>query len=85
MNRVVKIGFPILCVCVIGGTFGLLKKFQKDVNEYIENSNEVNRVSENSTDVASESDSESEDNSTIRTDTGELDDGDEVVYSIPIE
>ncbi len=40
MRRIVKIGFPIVCVVVIGGTFFALHKLEKKV----ENSKEKNTI-----------------------------------------
>ena len=48
MKRIVKIGFPILCVAVIGGTFHLLNKTQDRVNEMNrENQNRISNVTKN--------------------------------------
>ena len=46
MRKIIKIGFPIACVAVIGGTFYLLNKTVKRVNEnnYNNNINENNSI-----------------------------------------
>lgn len=41
MRKVIKIGFPILCVAVIGGTFILLNKTTDRINRNKLNENEV--------------------------------------------
>lgn len=33
MKKVIKVGFPIVCIVLIGGTFILLNKFQSRVND----------------------------------------------------
>lgn len=50
MKKVIKIGFPIVCVALIGGTFILLNKFQKQINERAEiNAKTTNSVKEEKT------------------------------------
>ena len=44
MRRIIKIGFPILCIAVIGGTFILLNKTTSKINK--------NRLKENEADVS---------------------------------
>lgn len=56
MRKVIKIGFPILCVSVIGVTFYLLNNAQKRVNELKENSNSKVTVEENEVDLIEEDD-----------------------------
>jgi tRNA A37 N6-isopentenylltransferase MiaA len=48
MKRIIKIGFPILCVAVVGGTFYLLNKTLDKVNTGEAVDNETN-YSENNT------------------------------------
>jgi tRNA A37 N6-isopentenylltransferase MiaA len=48
MKRIIKIGFPILCVAVVGGTFYLLNKTLDKVNTGEAVDNEIN-YSENNT------------------------------------
>jgi hypothetical protein len=47
MKKIVKIGFPIVCVAVVGGTFYLLNRASNKVNENSENTlNEVSEISD---------------------------------------
>ena len=47
MKKIIKVGFPILCVAVIGGTFILLNKTLDRVNrnKLVEKESETNQIS----------------------------------------
>ena len=45
MKKVIKIGFPIVCIVLIGGTFILLNKFQSRVNDRAKINAEVSNSS----------------------------------------
>ena len=48
MRKVIKIGFPILCIAVIGGTFILLNKTTEKINRNkLVEKNETNDYQEN--------------------------------------
>ena len=51
MKKIIKVGFPILCVAVIGGTFILLNKTLDRVNrnKLVEKESETNQISNQNT------------------------------------
>ena len=44
MNKVIKIGFPIVCIVIIAGTFFLLNKTQKKANNQAKIANQVTKI-----------------------------------------
>jgi beta-glucosidase-like glycosyl hydrolase len=76
MKKVVKIGFPIVCVIVVGGTFYLLNRASNKVDEASENAlNTLNKV----TQITNESVSNASNELT------ELSTEDDEVYSYTVE
>ena len=73
MKRVVKIGFPIVCVVIIGGTFFLLNGAKKRVNNMKSQKETNSTVVENIVDNTSKTNNIDEDNTNKK------------VYSVPVE
>jgi prolyl oligopeptidase PreP (S9A serine peptidase family) len=58
MKKVIKIGFPIICIAVIGGTFYLLNKTLNKVNANKVTENTVNEDINETTNISSPTDEE---------------------------
>ena len=82
MKKIVKIGFPIVCIAVLGGTFIVLKKAEKKVEEMkkyentTQNVTSENLLSNNSKTSDNMKSFDVNDNENVQN---------EISYSIPIE
>lgn len=56
MKKVIKVGFPIVCVVIIGGTFYMLGNLDKKVEDSLrmQQSNSVNKVEETKNEVGTD-------------------------------